>query len=84
LGSVVARAQAGSGQTTLTNLLHRSVKLNAFDATVLTLLDGSRSRAALAAHMAQHVVASSETSQPLAPRVDVALAVLAEAALLRA
>jgi methyltransferase-like protein/2-polyprenyl-3-methyl-5-hydroxy-6-metoxy-1,4-benzoquinol methylase len=84
LGSVVARAQAGSGQTTLTNLLHRSVKLNAFDATVLTLLDGSRSRAALAAHMAQHVVASSETSQPLAPRIDVALAVLAEAALLRA
>lgn len=83
-----AQAQARAGQTTLTNLLHRSVKLNAFDAIVLTLLDGSRTRAAIAAQMAEHVAQGSEASlastEALAPRVDAALAVLAEAALLRA
>jgi methyltransferase-like protein len=88
LGSVFARAQARSGLTTLTNLLHRPVKLNAFDAFVLTLLDGSRHRADVVAQMAQHVAASSEAplvpAEPLASRVDAALAVLAEAALLRA
>jgi hypothetical protein len=55
--------------------------IHAFDAIVLTLLDGSRDRPALASQMARHVVASPE---PLAQRVDAALAVLAEAALLRA
>ncbi|HEX7452114.1 MAG TPA: class I SAM-dependent methyltransferase [Polyangiaceae bacterium] len=88
LGSAFAQAQARAGQTTLTNLLHRSVKLNAFDAVVLTLLDGSRTRAAVAAQMAEHVAHGSEASrasaEALAPRVDAALAVLAEAALLRA
>jgi methyltransferase-like protein len=90
VGSTFAQAQVRSGQSTLTNLLHRSVKLNAFDALVLTLLDGSRDRTALCAQMAQHVVASSElpmamgTAPLLAPRVAAALDVLAEAALLRA
>ena len=88
LGSLFAQTQARTGQTTLTNLLHRPVKLNAFDAIVLTVLDGTRDRAAVAARMAQHLVASSEadltTTQQVAQRVDAALAVLGEAALLRA
>ena len=85
VGSVFARAQATAGQTTLTNLLHLSVKLNAFDAAVLALLDGTRDRAALTTRMAELIASepSLATAEPLDQRVAAALSVLGEAALLR-
>ena len=87
MGLALARAQAKAGRTTLTNGLHRSVKLNSFDTAVLTLLDGTRDRTALVSQLAEsgalHGETSAADSEPLERRVNAALAVLAEAALLR-
>jgi methyltransferase-like protein/2-polyprenyl-3-methyl-5-hydroxy-6-metoxy-1,4-benzoquinol methylase len=86
LGSVVARTQLELGHTQVTDLLHRVAKIGAFDAMVLSLLDGSRDRPALAARLVSSRVAreGSGKDEPLDRRIEAALQRLAAGALLRA
>ncbi len=89
-GSVVAQAQLKLGVPKLTNLLHRTVKIAPFEATVLALLDGTLDRPAIAERVTQlqkqtqgvgETLANNE--QDMQRRVNTALTALAEAALLR-
>ncbi|HET9955239.1 MAG TPA: class I SAM-dependent methyltransferase [Polyangiaceae bacterium] len=52
VASAVARGQLSLGRTLLTDLLHRPVRLSAFEAAVLQRLDGSHDRAALSQALA--------------------------------
>jgi methyltransferase-like protein/2-polyprenyl-3-methyl-5-hydroxy-6-metoxy-1,4-benzoquinol methylase len=87
VASIVARAQVKGGRSLVTNLLHRPVKLGAFDAAVLSLLDGTRDRESIREFLTSSPV-SHETTQsaqtPLTDRIAGSLTRLADAALLRA
>jgi len=87
----VARTQAKMGKLTVANLLHQNVTLNAFDAHLLTLLDGSRDRAGIVAGATAYLRAQGEAAAQLvndpdavASKVQAALESLAAAGLLSA
>jgi methyltransferase-like protein len=81
VGSVVARTQLAEGRTQLTNLLHTLVRIRPFEAAVLSFLDGSRDRRALARAIEGTPHAAEAVNSG---RVDAALRQLAAAALLNA
>lgn len=80
LGSALARTQLQAGRAQLTNLLHMTVRLNPFEAAVLSLLDGTRERRALGRLLLDSRFAA-EAAKP--GRLDAALSQLAAAALLK-
>jgi methyltransferase-like protein len=50
------------GKPAATNLRHENMPLNAFDAFVLTQLDGSADRAALVTRVTEHLARQDETA----------------------
>ncbi len=78
---VVARTQASKGLRTLTNSLHKMVRVTDFDASVVELLDGSNDSAGLTQRLEGW---RSKDSSPLETRVDTCLKVLAKAGFLQA
>jgi hypothetical protein len=90
LGSVVARAQVKLGKLTVTNLQHLVVVLNAFNAHVLSLLDGTLNRAAIVERVVTHLrtltaedVALANDPAEVDARVQKTLTSFAKLALLR-
>ncbi len=81
VGSVVARTQLAAGRAQLTNLLHTLVRIRPFEAAVLSFLDGSRDRRALALALEGTPHAAEAVKSG---RVDAALRQLAAAGLLKA
>ena len=90
VASRVARAQAKLGNPTVTNLQHLLVGLNAFNAYILSQLDGTLDRAAIVERVVAHLrtltaqdVALANDPAEVDARVAKALTLFAQMALLR-
>jgi methyltransferase-like protein/2-polyprenyl-3-methyl-5-hydroxy-6-metoxy-1,4-benzoquinol methylase len=91
LASLVARTQKNRGKPAVTNLRHENIPLNAFDAFVLTQLDGTQDREALVTRVTEHLAQHNETvssmvsdASALEARVQASLESLANRAFLQA
>lgn len=71
--TALARAQAAAGEGHAATARHRSLGLDALSGMLLTLLDGTRDRAALAAELVAAVIAEPELAEGLSGDLEAAV-----------